>query len=91
MSNWKLNFSSALKIVLESITHTAVSTDDELFNLSKNLPYDQRRGMWNEVAKILNAAPNEVRDFYHNTWVTRFYASVNCYKDDLKRIVEHMG
>lgn len=44
--------------------------------------------MWVTIGETLGVKSKQIHDFFHNTWVKRFYDDLNQYKDKLMHLLQ---
>ncbi|CAL5985532.1 Conserved_hypothetical protein [Hexamita inflata] len=79
-------FSAALSKVLFPLQQHPFHSDAELFRALQKLPRANRTGIWRKLGIELIATPNEVHDYYFNTWQIQFYQNANESREDLKKL-----
>ncbi|CAL6024364.1 Conserved_hypothetical protein [Hexamita inflata] len=47
----------------------------------------QRQQCWKNLSVLLNRTPQQVKDFYYNSWIRQFSPDLNIYKDELLLLV----
>ncbi|CAL6082091.1 Conserved_hypothetical protein [Hexamita inflata] len=52
-----------------------------------SIPINSKRGIWQDVGKILQMKSTTVHNYYHNTWSTQFFDSLKSYRNIIKQMV----
>lgn len=88
MFTWKQNFSQTLSDYFYQRLNVKVHGDQDVYRLYQSLTESQRRGMWVTIGETLNVKSKQIHDYFHNTWIKRFYDDLNPYKDQLMRLLQ---
>ncbi|CAL6015682.1 Conserved_hypothetical protein [Hexamita inflata] len=48
---------------------------------------NSKRGIWNQVGKMLKIKRAAAHDYYHNTWVNQFFDNLKFYRKEITQMV----
>ena len=60
-----------------------ITSDVDAYNCYQELKPQERRGIWVTVADSLGISKKQAHDYFHNTWVKKFYDSIVAYRDQI--------
>ncbi|CAL5971529.1 Conserved_hypothetical protein [Hexamita inflata] len=87
---WKTKFTAALKKHIEREIGIKYDTDQQIYEGIISL--QDRRGLWGQIADILDILPQQAHDYYHNTWSKQFFVQFDEFKPYLtEQITQHIN
>ncbi|CAL5976142.1 Conserved_hypothetical protein [Hexamita inflata] len=80
-------FSDALRQYLLSKNIKVGRSTIKIQHALDSISINSKRGIWQDVGKILQMKSATVHNYYHNTWSTQFFDSLKSYRNIIKQMV----
>ncbi|CAL6022790.1 Conserved_hypothetical protein [Hexamita inflata] len=82
-----VHFGEFLTHEVSVICNQIFYTEYHAYSKFQELHNVQRQQCWKNLSVLLNRTPQQVKDFYYNSWIKQFSPNLNIYKDELLLLV----
>ncbi|CAL5975366.1 Conserved_hypothetical protein [Hexamita inflata] len=83
-------FGTILQQKMTEICGYSVASEEQLFREFNDLSNSKRQACWQALATQIGRTPNQVKDFYYNSWTKQFSADPAKYQDELMFLIRKL-
>ncbi|CAL5975698.1 Conserved_hypothetical protein [Hexamita inflata] len=83
-------FSNAIQQYIWDEHQTRFQQLNHCYHFLCTLNSKQRYGMWKKVGAYSQMDSKSCREYFHNTWSSKFYEPVSSYRDEIKRLASQL-
>ena len=86
---WKKDFRHALAAFVTAKTGVLAMNESErtVYEMFCKMPTSSKRGAWVYIGELLGISSSVAHNYFHNTYIRKFYADIKDYRIEIKSLV----
>ena len=86
---WKKDFRHALAAFVTARTGVIAmnKSEREVYQMFCTMPTSNKRGAWVYIGELLGISSNVAHNYFHNTYIRKFYTDIKDYRNEIKSLV----